>query len=413
MNLWSQRRRSSPNVIAFGLLAASVAAGCGGGESGEPPTTSGGPVTVATGTTSPLVSSVASTTELVPTTASPVWEPVGVGEFGVGATKIILDDPVRPLTVEVWFPLDPAIDTADRTPQRYSFTPTVYIDSSVAVAATAADMATDQAFPLVVYSHGSGGLRYINATFTETIASHGYVVVAADHTGNTAVDTIAGTEMPATMFSDRVDDVRRLIDAFTSPAADSPTAGLAAGVDPELIAVTGHSFGGWTAIASAVGSDEPPGASAGDPRIDAIVPIAPAVTGLFTEERLAGLTQPMLVLVGTDDTSTPPSPHVDELWNQTANSPAFRVELDGAEHQSFTDVCLYQADLPKLPEVPEVVTEAIDGYATQGCEPDDMPWQRAHELAATYTIDFLDLVLVGDTAAMPVVVPDDVTVVGR
>ncbi len=41
-------------------------------------------------------------------------------------------------------------------------------------------------FPLVIYSHGNGGLRYVSAFLTEHLASHGFVVMAPDHTGNTA-----------------------------------------------------------------------------------------------------------------------------------------------------------------------------------------------------------------------------------
>ena len=47
-------------------------------------------------------------------------------------------------------------------------------------------------FPVVIYSHGSGGLRYIASDYTEAIASYRYIVVAPDHTGNTAVDRLVG-----------------------------------------------------------------------------------------------------------------------------------------------------------------------------------------------------------------------------
>lgn len=53
-------------------------------------------------------------------------------------------------------------------------------------------MAAPGPFPLVVYSHGNGGLRYVSAFLTEHLASHGFIVVAPDHVGNTAIDSFAG-----------------------------------------------------------------------------------------------------------------------------------------------------------------------------------------------------------------------------
>ena len=62
------------------------------------------------------------------------------------------------------------------------------------MSATAADISADGPFPLVVYSHGSGGLRFIASDYTEAIASHGYIVAAPDHTGNTALERLSNTE---------------------------------------------------------------------------------------------------------------------------------------------------------------------------------------------------------------------------
>ena len=43
-------------------------------------------------------------------------------------------------------------------------------------------------YPLVVFSHGNGGMRLQSLFFTEYLASHGYVVIAPDHTYNTFLD---------------------------------------------------------------------------------------------------------------------------------------------------------------------------------------------------------------------------------
>ncbi|MBW1811763.1 MAG: hypothetical protein JRJ87_26475, partial [Deltaproteobacteria bacterium] len=45
-------------------------------------------------------------------------------------------------------------------------------------------------YPLVLFSHGSYGIRWQSVFYTLHLASHGYVVVSADHTGNTVWELI-------------------------------------------------------------------------------------------------------------------------------------------------------------------------------------------------------------------------------
>ncbi|MFP6597216.1 MAG: alpha/beta fold hydrolase, partial [Candidatus Hydrogenedentota bacterium] len=124
-------------------------------------------------------------------------------------------------------------------------------------------------FPLVVFSHGNGGFRMQSVFWCEHLASHGYVVVAPDHTGNAAATVVdnklvlhdsSAREQAAI---DRPLDVRFLIDMIGkwNKGADSRFNGR---LDMEKIAVGGHSFGGMT---STMATDQ-------DERIDAIVPMA-------------------------------------------------------------------------------------------------------------------------------------------
>ena len=64
------------------------------------------------------------------------------------------------------------------------------------VAYDAPPVAPGGPFPLIVYSHGSSGQRFISAYLTEALAARGYVVVAVDHTGDTAVDQFTDTTLP-------------------------------------------------------------------------------------------------------------------------------------------------------------------------------------------------------------------------
>lgn len=347
------------------------------------------PGTTAPETTAPPSTDVATTVAPETTVAETIdWEPTDEGAYEVGVATITLDDPVRPLTVDVWFPLDAGIDVSALAPQQYTLLPGVYYESPDAFAATAEQIDTADTFPLIVYSHGSGGLRYIHSSYAEGLASHGYVVAAPDHAGNTVLDQLANAQdSPAEIGFNRSGDVRRVIDAMVDQA-DPAAGGYAARVDPEQVAVTGHSVGGSTTIASVTGFSNELGDIAPDGRVDAIVPIAPALGGT-SDDQLAAIDVPMMIVVGTDDITTPVDPNVIRLWDLTTDSPAYRVELVAGEHQTFTDICAYQDAVSTLPDIPEIVTSTIDEYAVEGCSPGDIDSARAVDLTNTYVLDFL------------------------
>ena len=290
-----------------------------------------------------------------------------------------------------------------------------YFDSARAIAAEPDQAAADGPFPLVVYSHGSGGIRYIHSDYTETIASHGYVVIAPDHPGNTSIERVLGSgDDPAQIAVNRPGDVIAAIDAFLD--ADHPRTGpFVPLIDAEHIAVTGHSFGGFTTYAVASGYENPAGSSPVDERIDALIPIAPAVgdgtaSGLLTNELLASIDLPTLIIAGTDDTTTPVDPNVETAWAASNASPHYRLELVAAEHQTFTDLCDYIEVLPGREDANPLVVETITSMSEEGCSPDDMPIDRAKALTNTFAVAFLDSVFRGDEMLSPdsYAFPDDI-----
>lgn len=320
-----------------------------------------------------------------------VVAPDAVGPYRVGRQVVEMTDSARnrTLTVDVWYPA-PADAVGEMS--RYSFLPTVYFDSQQAL--DAPPLAPDGPFPLVVYSHGSGGLRYVSTFFTEVLASHGFVVIAPDHTGNTAVDKIAGTEVSREQNAiNRVADANFVISDMLrrSSTVDDPFAGS---VDPERIGITGHSFGGFTALAAPVGYTNSIGSVPPDPRIKAVVAMAP-YSEIIDDDGLAALDVPTLLITGTKDVTTPIEPMTVRPWDHVQGRPLIRVDLLDAGHQSFTDVCTYQKLLPSLPGVPQVLIDTVDELALQACPSEFLDIERAHAVIDQFAISFLEEHLAG------------------
>lgn len=409
-------------LLALALVSAVAIAACGSDDTTSTPATDATPETTeeVVKTTEAPAETTPETTEAAPETTEATLadlETLPDGPYDVGVTTITINaDSERPLTLDVWFPI---ADGGDAPLHQYTLIPGVYYESPDAVTATVEQIATDGPFPLVVYSHGSGGLRYIASYYTEAIASYGYIVAAPDHTGNTAADRLLGSEAEFDVTAlNRPNDVVATINAMLDPTS-TETAGFVTAIDPDSIAVTGHSFGGFTALAAAGGYDNPLGSFVVDGRVDAIIPLAPATgdgTRLMSDAGLESIQIPTLVMVGTNDSTTPVEPNVTRIWDLAKSAPLVRVELVDAEHQSFTDVCDYQTFLPTLGDaVPAAVLETIDAQAVEGCGAEAMPIERAKDLTNTFAINFLESIfrgaeLISDTNTT---LPDDIIFVAR
>jgi len=191
-----------------------------------------------------------------------------------------------------------------------------------------------RAFPLIVFSHHSGGHRRAATFLTAHLASQGYVVAALDHSevfapelarkeGETPEQKAARADA---WIASRVPDVRFLLDyLLAQPIPDLR-------VDPDRIGIVGHSFGGWTALA----------APDVEPRIRSVVALAPGgssrrrpgilpVTLRFQWAREV----PALYLVADLDTSLP----LDGMYEifERAPAPKQMVILRRADHLHFID----------------------------------------------------------------------------
>ena len=341
------------------------------------------------------------TSTVAPTTIATPTKIVVPGQLGphpVGRRTITVVDEARKrtLNVDVWYPAD--VESAKAAPlTRYVFLPTAYVDS-----ATARDTPTvsdEGPFPLVAYSHGNGGISYVASFNMEHLASYGFIVASPDHLGNTAVESVLGTSDDEPVVAmNRPPDISAVITEMLKLSAD-PANPFHGAVDAERIGVMGHSFGGFTSLAVAGGFTGGTGEIAADPRIKAVIGLAP-YTKLLSDANLAAIKVPTLLMVGDKDVTTPIDNQTTRPWEKITATPIFRVDMVGAGHQSLTDVCDYQKSIPKLPDPPKVVVDFVNRLAEEGCGPGFMDNARSKDLVNIYTTAFLDTYVAGhDTYA--------------
>ncbi len=183
-----------------------------------------------------------------------IADPLALGPYPVGVTRIELFDPVqqRTLLTEVWYPADESA-RGQEPASAASFLPEglegLADNATIPLLAVRDAAISPQApFPLIAFSHGSGGVRYQNSFQCDYLASHGYVVVAPDHQGNTFFDS-SGTQ--GELVVARPLDIIYVLDSFEAFTAE-PGNQFEGWIDTSTgIGVTGHSFGAFTSLAVA------------------------------------------------------------------------------------------------------------------------------------------------------------------
>jgi predicted dienelactone hydrolase len=274
------------------------------------------------------------------------YDPFARGPLPAGVRTLFLHDRSRndrSLPVEVWYPATAAhagADQAANTQDSYEVLPGFPPVTQDAVRDAAPQAGS---YPLVMFSHGFGGHRRQSTFLCTHLASHGYVVAACDHTGNTLLDVAqfamlarSGGEIPDTdtMIRDFVSDRPADISAALDQLLDGAATDLRALIDPERIGMAGHSFGGWTTLV----------ATARDRRIRAALPLAPAggTTWMPVEALRAGLDfawgreVPTLFVVADRD-SLLPLDGMRELLTRTPSQGKRMVVLENTDHMHFCD----------------------------------------------------------------------------
>jgi predicted dienelactone hydrolase len=275
-------------------------------------------------------------------------------------------------------------------------------------------------YPLVLFSHGFRGTAVQSITFTEYLASHGYVVAAMDHQGNTLTDFFADDEKVADVALERPSDVAFTYQKMTEFVV--PGSALLAGmVDTSKVAVSGHSFGGYTALVVAGGKVDVSGAQAacaagdpsdifcdyvgywesgttvglepGIPNLMAAASFAPGGYSAFGEDGLTSVGVPSLIFGGTLDDTCPVDVEIEPIY-AALPKPKGKVIITDASHMSFTNICdipLAQQFLADYCDVAGIIGEE-EGFAVMN----------------TLTVAFFDYYLKGQSEYLGLISQDSV-----
>lgn len=322
-------RRFAVPLVVVALVAASIAAVCGG-ETAAPP----------------------SSTAASPTPAYPL-DPAQPGPYSVGVTvrrferRSSTTGQPRILETYIWYPAAAAA-----------------APDSTLKGSKDAPVATGGPFPLVLFSHGSGGNPLQSTYFTSRLASYGVVVAAPSHPGNTTADCFpcedrnvmidSGINRPADI-SAALDELLRLSAGGSDP--------LSGAVDGARVGASGHSFGAYTTLMV-----EPDGRRF-RARLAMSAPDIVVMAGA-----IRSISVPTMIMSGDLDDVLPPAQQ-QSLFEKMGAVPRYLLTIHGAGHLSFSDVC-------------------IPAFA--GCRPGDADVRAAHDVINRYGIAFLLTYVAGD-----------------
>jgi predicted dienelactone hydrolase len=263
------------------------------------------------------------------------YNPFQRGPHPVGTRQFEWTDTNRgsSMPVDVWYPATSEYQGQDLDPDiqdKFEVVPGLGASSQSAVKDA---RAKPEARPLIIFSHGFGGERRQSTFFYCHLASHGYVVAAMDHVGNTTANLISGDAAASDP-----DVTQRFIDSRPADASFVIDQMLAGKSGLQLIAdqvgMSGHSFGGWTTLKTLET----------DHRIKAALPLAPAGGGTAIDPDNAMAKSlnfnwqrpvPVLYLVADLD-SILPLEGMQDLHDRNPE-PKTTVVLANADHFHFND----------------------------------------------------------------------------
>jgi predicted dienelactone hydrolase len=322
-----------------------------------------------------------------PLSAGPPIEPQ---RRPIGRRTSLMADPQRDgrlLGVDVWYPSAPS----DAPSSVYELLPGVSFQSAGASHEPPPALGR---FPLVLFSHGRTGTRFAYSMLCEALAARGAIVVSADHPGDVLSDWLSGT-----FADDRTNEMNRVADAHALLAELQPGGAvlpesLVDAIDHDRVALAGHSYGAYTAFATAAGAR---GVPAHD-RVRAVVGLQP-FTRSMSDDALRRVGVPSLLVVAELDSTTPASSDADRPWELMTGRSVWRADLAGAGHQAASDMGLYADLARKMPQLPAPVRQYLDFTTGDAVGPGLRPWREVLATQVRVMWSFLQVELELDTAA--------------
>jgi len=330
--------------------------------------------------------------------------PAPTGPYAVGTRTMEMKAGGRDVVVQVWYPAAAshkpfaAYRRREETTRQSSYQDVLPTNSRLETPVA------DGKFPVLLFSPAWGGRRTQNTYLTEELASHGYVVAAMDHPGNSGptahrdghVDQPAtGDAMSfGTLTLDQInangaaelaretadeigvlDDLGKMNEDVASPFYQR--------LDMTRVGALGHSFGG------AVGAE----AAIEDGRIKAALDLDGSLFGRMQAE---GLPKPFMFIEQEMPVYPPGSTRsAADRINDALNASdleamrkfgAYRIFLHGSTHDSFTDHSLF-SPVARLSGVGRI------------------PANREYAIVRAYALAFFDKALKGEDSPLLKEVP--------
>lgn len=201
--------------------------------------------------------------------------------------------------------------------------------------------------PLILFSHAFGGSQREYVGLSSFWASQGYVVVRPAHadsgraaSGSAASLQQAWTSQGAAEWRARVQDIVLVLDQLDQLEQRYPE--LQGKIDRTKIGVGGHSYGAFTAMLAGGARTFPGGTTYGDPRIKAVLAMAPPGPGEtrgLTTESWRELRVPTLFMTGTRETGATETETAEwrrEPFNLAAAGDKWLIVLEGGDHSAYT-----------------------------------------------------------------------------
>ena len=302
--------------------------------------------------------------------------------------------PDRRLDTLIWFP------TASRSSE---ITPN-------------AKIARGGPWPLLIFSHGYSGMPSNAVALARELVGRGYVVAAPAYPLTSRESFAKIKQFDHTDTANQVVDIRFLIDSLLADPF------LRSAIDPDRIAIAGHSLGAQTSYFAVYGQ------TIRDPRIKAVVMMAPGdpvqsalTSGLgFGGVPHAEVSVPALFLMGDQDIVTRTFTGGQYAPYYRIDGPKYAVMIKGGTHGWFLagigpatpDVDLTNPDCrgfaPSRSPTAEIANKMVAaarqkaGGVVPGCE-EQVPLigaARQLEITMNAVRDFLDGYLKADAAAL-------------